>query len=274
MSHPRGILDALGAAARKSLSQNFLLSPHWADKLADHALAIPADAVWEIGPGLGALTRPLLARATSPVTLFEYDRKLAAYLRETFPGVDLVEGDVLDQDLAARSVGKRVSVLSNLPYHLSSAILFRLAEMPTPPVQLVLTFQREFAARVVALPRTPSYGAMSVLLQLQFEIQSLGIIPPGAFYPAPDVDSEGLLFRPRAAAIDPLFRQLVRGAFQQRRKKLSSNLKRALPGARTEEALEKLGVDSNARPEELPPEQYRQLGLALGLFIAEHSGSV
>jgi 16S rRNA (adenine1518-N6/adenine1519-N6)-dimethyltransferase len=274
MSHPRAILDTLGAAARKSLSQNFLLSPHWADRLTEATVKIAADAIWEIGPGLGALTRPLLAKAQVPVTLFEYDRKLAAYLRETIPGVDLVEGDVLDQDLESRSQGRRISVLSNLPYHLSSAILFRLAELNTPPVQLVLTFQKEFARRVVALPRTPAYGALSVLLQLQFEVESLGILPPGAFYPVPDVDSEALLFRPRATPLPMPFRQFVRGAFQQRRKKLSGNLKKALPGGQTDSALEKMGIDPNARPEELSPAQYWDLGVAVGLLVAEPNGKV
>lgn len=274
MSHPRATLDLLGAAARKSLSQNFLLSPHWAEKLSSAALDIPADAVWEIGPGLGALTRPLLEKAKVPVTLFEYDRKLAAHLRETYPAIDLREGDVLDQDLAALAGGQRISVLSNLPYHLSSAILFRLAELPTPPVQMVLTFQREFAQRVNAKVRTPAYGSMSILLQLQFEIESLGVLPPGAFYPAPDVDSEALVFRPRGPHVTPGFRKLVRGAFQQRRKKLTGNLKKALPGEPTEEVLEKMGVDPNARAEELSPEQYRTLGQALGLFVAEPSREV
>jgi 16S rRNA (adenine1518-N6/adenine1519-N6)-dimethyltransferase len=274
VSHPRAILDTLGAAARKSLSQNFLLSPHWADRLTDRTTAIAADAIWEIGPGLGALTLPLLAKAKVPVTLFEYDRKLAAYLRENIPGVDLVEGDVMDQDLETRSNGLRVSVLSNLPYHLSSAILFRLAELSTPPVQLVLTFQKEFARRVVALPSTPAYGAMSVLLQLQFEVESLGILPPGAFYPVPDVDSEALIFRPRSVGIPPAFRKMVRGAFAQRRKKLTSNLKKAVPGTHTDAALEKMGVNPNARPEELSPAQYRELGITVGLFVAEPSGSV
>ncbi len=274
MSHPKHLLDSLGAAARKSLSQNFLISPHWADRLATEATKVPCDAIWEIGPGLGALTAPLHAKAKAPITLFEYDRKLAAHLRTQFPQTELVEGNVLDQDLESRSVGKKISVLSNLPYHLSSAILFRLAELPSPPVQLVLTFQKEFAQRVVSGRRSPSYGSMSILLQLQFEVMSLGVLPPGAFYPVPEVDSEALVFRPRGVFIPAAFREMVRGVFQQRRKRLSGNLRRLLPGAGTDAALEKLGIDLNSRPEELSPDQYQQLGSLLGLFIAEPSGSV
>ncbi len=268
MSHPRAILESLGAAARKSLSQNFLLSPHWADKLATEAISIEADQVWEIGPGLGALTLPLLQKAKVPVTLFEYDRKLAEYLRATFPQVPLIEGDVLDQDLAGQAKGDRISVLSNLPYHLSSAILFRLSELPKVPVQLVLTFQREFAERVSAKPRTPSYGAMSVLLQLQYDVVSLGVIPPGAFYPVPDIDSEALRLRPKGPAISPVLRTMVRAAFQQRRKRLAGNLKKAFPSLPVDSALEKLGISPNARPEELAPADYQGLALALGLGIS------
>ncbi|MBY0369503.1 16S rRNA (adenine(1518)-N(6)/adenine(1519)-N(6))-dimethyltransferase RsmA [bacterium] len=274
MSHPRTILDGLGAAARKSLSQNFLVSPHWAEKLALKALAVPADAVWEIGPGLAALTTPLLKNAQVPVTLFEYDRKLSEYLRGQFPQVELVEGDVLEADLEARAAGKRLSVLSNLPYHLSSQILFRFAEFATPPVQMVFTFQREFAQRVVAEPRTSAYGALSVLMQLQFEVEKMGIIPPGAFYPAPEVDSEALCFQPRGKALGPAFRAMVRGAFQQRRKKLLGNLKKSSPGMDWEESLESLGVDPNARAEELSPEQFFKLGEQRGLFIAEPNSRV
>ncbi len=269
MSHPRVTLDLLGAAARKSLSQNFLISPHWAERLTQSALDMDCDAFWEIGPGLGALTKLVIEKSKVPVTLFEYDRKLAEYLRETYPNTPLIEGDVLDQDLAHLADGKRLSVLSNLPYHLSSAILFALAELPKPPVQMVLTFQKEFAQRLSALPRTPSYGALSVIIQLQFEMEKLGIIPAGAFYPAPDIDSEALRFRPRGPALDRGFRLLIKGAFQQRRKLLSSNLKKALPGRHTDGALQKMGIDPNARAEELSPEQYQQLGTELGLFIAE-----
>jgi 16S rRNA (adenine1518-N6/adenine1519-N6)-dimethyltransferase len=268
VSHPKLILDSLGAAARKSLSQNFLISPHWAEKLVGAAMEAPAEAIWEIGPGLGALTAVLLKQARVPVTAFEYDRKLSAYLRQTHPELDLVEGDVLDQDLETLSGGRKISVLSNLPYHLSSAILFKLAELPTPPVSLVLTFQREFAARVKAAPRTSDYGALSVVLQLQFHIKSLGVLPPGAFYPAPDVDSEGLQFTPVEKTVPPALRKLIRAAFQQRRKKLSSNLKSVIPSGQIPEIFSVLGINENARAEELSPQDYWKLGNQLGLFIA------
>ncbi len=268
MSHPKVVLDSLGAAARKSLSQNFLISPHWADKLVRASLETPAEAIWEIGPGLGALTRGLLMSAKVPVTVFEFDRKLSEHLRVSFPGIHLVEGDVLKQDLASHQAGKRVSVLSNLPYHLSSAILFKLAELPSPPVSLVLTFQREFAARVRAFPRTPDYGALSVLLQLQFEIESLGVLPPGAFYPAPDIDSEALRFVPKPAALPPELRLLVKTAFEQRRKQLPSNLKKKFPGIQVAEILQKLGFSPLARAEELAPADFVALGREMGLFIA------
>jgi 16S rRNA (adenine1518-N6/adenine1519-N6)-dimethyltransferase len=268
VSHPKVILDSLGAAARKSLSQNFLVSPHWAEKLVQASLETPAEALWEIGPGLGALTRGLLASAKVPVTVFEFDRKLSEHLRGTFPEIHLVEGDVLKQDLASHQAGKKVSVLSNLPYHLSSAILFKLAELPVAPVSLVLTFQREFAARVKASPRTPDYGALSVLTQLQFDVESLGVLPPGAFYPAPDIDSEALRFLPKPTAVPPELRLLVKAAFEQRRKQLPSNLKKKFPGIQVAEILQKLGFSPLARAEELAPTDFVRLAQAMGLLIA------
>lgn len=100
MAHPKELLARLDANARKSLSQNFLTSPHWAETLTAAVIeGESAQAIWEIGPGLGALTQLLLKKAKVPVTLFEYDKKLSAFLREEYPGVDLIEGDVLKAPL-------------------------------------------------------------------------------------------------------------------------------------------------------------------------------
>lgn len=261
MSHPRDILLSLQANARKSLSQNFLTSPHWADRLTQFVAETPkADAFWEIGPGLGALTEKLLQKAgNTPVKLFEYDRKLSAYLREKYPKVELIEGDFLEADLKAHlGSAKRIGVLSNLPYHLSSPILFKLLEYRDCFPRLVLTFQKEFAERLYALPGSRDYGQLSVLAQLQFQISSLGTLPPGAFYPMPGVSSEALLLEPKppmkvaAAHVS----QLVKSAFRHRRKKVSSNLKQAYPQAPMEAVLQRLHIPPGARPEDLSKEQY------------------
>ncbi len=264
MSHPQTILDSLGANALKSLSQNFLTSPHWADLLTDKAIEPEADEIWEIGPGLGALTQVLLKKTTRPVRAFEFDRKLSAYLRETHAALDLREGDVMEADFAAVSPeAKRISVLSNLPYHLSSAILFKLLGERHRIVRLVLTFQKEFAQRLTAQPRTHDYGSLTIAMQLNYSIVNLGILPPGAFYPPPSVSSQALQLEPLPNAPDPMAEKYVRAAFAHRRKKLSSNLKEAFPGIRAEEALAELGLSPTARPEELSKEQFLLLTDAL-----------
>lgn len=264
-NHPKSKLQTLDANARKSFSQNFLTSPHWVEKLALASLDPNAEVIWEVGPGLGAITKKLLEHAERPVILFEIDRKLAANLRTEHPDVALIEGDFLDTDIVKEAAGKRISLLSNLPYHISTPILFLLLEHRAHFVRLVLTFQREVAERVRAKPRTPDYGALSVLVQSCFEVESLGVIPPGAFYPAPKVDSEGLILKPKPPTVVPYekFRTLVKQAFLHRRKKLSSNISSLADKTVILEALKKMGHTENARPEELSPKEFESLAQQL-----------
>lgn len=263
--HPKKKLASLEANARKSFSQNFLTSPHWVEKLATASIDPAADVIWEVGPGLGAITKKILEHAKCPVRLFEIDRKLAANLRQEHPNVPIQEGDFLETDIVKEAEGKKVSLLSNLPYHISTPILFMLLEHRVHFARLVLTFQREVAERVKARPRTSDYGALSVLVQTCFEIESLGIIPPGAFYPAPKVDSEALLLRPKPAGRVPYenLRKLVKQAFLHRRKKLSSNISNLADKERILKALTGLNHTENARPEELSPKDFETLVLEL-----------
>ncbi len=256
-AHPKALLTNLGAAARKSLSQNFLISPHWVEKLTEPVMSLSdIDEIWEIGPGLGALTAQLKT-GPKPVRAFEYDRKLSGYLRETHPTVDIREGDVLRADFKSIAPeARRIGLVSNLPYHLSSPVLFKIIEEGEGRfVRLVLTFQKEFAARLIAKAGTSDYGGLSVLIQASFSMSNIGTIPPGAFYPAPGVSSTALVFEPRAPEV-PLknLSRVTKTAFSHPRKKLSSNLKEQFPTA--EARLNELGVSPNARPEELTLEQY------------------
>jgi 16S rRNA (adenine1518-N6/adenine1519-N6)-dimethyltransferase len=266
MDHPKARLEKLGAGARKSLSQNFLVSPHWVDKLTDVIVSSSnVDEIWEVGPGLGALTLQLVTKTKLPVRIFEYDRKLAADLREKFTGVEVVEGDFLDVDLVARARGKRIALLSNLPYHLSSPVLFKILDERAAFPRLVLTFQKEFAERLIAKPSTKAYGSLSVLMQLTFQMTSIGILPPGAFYPKPKIDSQAVLFTPLPdlpVPFEPL-RQMVKAAFAHRRKKMSSNLSALYERPRVEAALGHLGISVMARPEELVPTQFVALAQQL-----------
>lgn len=273
MAHPREILLTLHANARKSFSQNFLTSPHWADLLTRRTVEVPyVEEYWEIGPGLGALTTQLLAKTSRPVKAFEIDRKLAEHLRQTQPRLEVIEGDFLDSDLSLVSPEKHsIVVMSNLPYHLSSPILFKLIDQKDRIRRLVLTFQKEFAERLIALPRTSDYGALSVIAQLHYKIESLGVLPPGAFYPVPAIASEALMLEPKAPPSigTAHVTVVVKAAFKQRRKKLASNLKQLFPTAPIEAALERLGVSPMARPEELSKEQFVALTREIKPFICE-----
>jgi 16S rRNA (adenine1518-N6/adenine1519-N6)-dimethyltransferase len=260
MAHPKEILAQLEANARKSLSQNFLTSPHWAEKLSKSALEVYSDEVWEVGPGLGALTKPLLQFTDRPVRLFEYDRKLSQYLREIFPSVPLIEGDFLKAPfLELLSDGKTVSLLSNLPYHLSSPVLFKCVEWKSQMRRLTLTFQREFAERLKANAGDDAYGGLSVMVRLHFDVESLGILPAKAFYPAPSIDSEALVFTPKKNELPPSLEKVVRAGFAHRRKKLSRNLKNEYASVDWEGALKNLGFSPDARAEELSPEHFLAL---------------
>lgn len=263
MSHPHQTLHNLGARPLKGLSQNFLTSPHWVDKLTDAALEIEADELWEIGPGLGALSDRLIAKSPRPVRLFEFDKKLAANLVERHPNVPLELGDVLKADFETIAGGKKIAVLSNLPYHLSSPILFKFLESKVAWQGFVLTFQREYAERLLALPRTPDYGSLSVAFQWHFQAEKLGIIPPGAFFPAPKIDSSALRLRLKTEPYPEAFTAVVRTSFQWRRKTLGNCLRAKVPKEELAKALEPLGFSPQARPEELSPAQYLALATEL-----------
>lgn len=267
MAHPKEILAKLDANARKSLSQNFLTSPHWAETLTSAVCEgeVPK-AVWEIGPGLGALTQLLLKKAKAPVTLFEYDKKLSAYLREEYPGISLIEGDVLKAPLEdlARKAG-RVAILSNLPYHLSSPVFFRLVEIKSHITRVVLTFQKEFAERLIAKVGDNSYGALSLIAQLHFKMTNLGILPSGAFYPPPAVASQAVILEPhnpRNLDLETLCK-VIKAGFLHPRKKMVSNLKQIFPDVDWRKVMEEQSLSPNTRAEELNEAQWILLSKAV-----------
>jgi len=266
MSHPKKTLEALGANALRAFSQNFLTSPHWADKLTQPVLTADVKAIWEIGPGLGALTEKLIANSKVPLRVYEIDRKLAANLRDVFPNLDLVEGDFLKTgptQLPPEVVP--LGLVSNLPYHISSAILFHLVEWGTDLKVAVLTFQREFAERLKAKVGDDSYAGLSVSAQYHFKMESLGILPKGAFYPEPSIDSEALVLTPKPVDKETgaRFRQLVRLAFTRPRRKLGGNLREGFQTVFLEKAYEISGIDPNRRPETLSLAEFEKLFAAL-----------
>lgn len=254
MAHPREILKELGASPLKSLSQNFLTSPHWATLLVDSFLSAgDFDEAWEIGPGLGALTEILVQKCKKPIRLFEFDKKLSEYLKNRFLHIPLYSGDFLELDWSGFiESNPKIAILSNLPYHLSSPFLFKMAEHKAHVSHFLFTFQKEFAERLTAHPGSKDYGALTLLMEIHFNLRNLGTIPPGAFYPAPSVASQAILFTPKpphpeASRLIPI----IKAAFAHRRKKMSSNLKEVFPETNWEKALNQLGLDPLVRAEKL-----------------------
>lgn len=254
--------------ARKRFAQHFL-EPAWVVKVVKAVDARADESILEIGPGRAAITRPL-AEQCGRLLAVEVDRDLAADLEATKPSnVTVIVGDVLEQDLAALlsgwlgaplGPGHAVRVVGNLPYNISSPILFALLELAATTGGLrdaVLMLQKEVADRLVAKVGTGDYGVLTVLTAVHADVTRLLSLPPGAFRPPPQVQSAvvRLTFRPPAVDIPdmPGFVRMVRTMFTQRRKTLSNALKpfgleRSVVPA---EALARAGVDGQRRPETL-----------------------
>jgi 16S rRNA (adenine1518-N6/adenine1519-N6)-dimethyltransferase len=258
--------------ARKRFGQHFL-ERAWADKLVAGLGVAPGDVFVEIGPGLGALTRPLAATGAA-IRAIEVDRDLAGALAEGAPPtLTLVTGDflALDDAQVLPPGDGRIRVVGNLPYNLSSPILFRILALARATGRVrdaVVMLQREVADRVVATPGSGDYGPLAVMLGLFADRTRVLSLPPGAFRPPPQVHSAvvRLAFRPppvpvpRFEAVD----RLVRTAFQQRRKTLTNALKPLLrPGADAAPALAAAGIDPTRRPETLTATEFVHLASAL-----------
>jgi len=248
---------------RRRFGQNFLVDPHYIARIVDAVAPQPGDRLVEIGPGLAALTRPLIARA-GHLDAVEIDRDLAARLITEFPPGELTlhVADVLDFDFAA--LGPALRVIGNLPYNISSPLLFRLAQFDAQLVDVHVMLQKEVVARMTARPATPEYGRLTVMLQAQFRLTRLFLVPAGAFRPAPKVDSAVVRLVPLGSAKPriadaALFGRLVSAAFGQRRK----TLRNALSAMCDEEALRLAGIDPAARGETLSIADFVRLANAL-----------
>jgi 16S rRNA (adenine1518-N6/adenine1519-N6)-dimethyltransferase len=245
-------------AIRKRFAQHFL-QPAWADKLVAAIAPQADDRLLEIGPGQGVLTLRL-APQVAHVTAVEIDRDLAAALQPRLPdNVDLVEADVLDVDLGRFAAAAPLRVVGNLPYNITSPILFRLldAHRRHGLADATLMVQREVAERIEARAGTGEYGVLSIAVQLHADVRRLLTLPPGAFRPSPKVHSAvvGLRFRPPAVALeDPrVFEAMVRSIFSQRRKTLGNALAAfaATRGVDARAALQASGIDPRRRAETL-----------------------
>ena len=237
---------------RKRFGQHFLHDPGVLKRIVEAVAPARSDMMVEIGPGEGALTRPLLERLDR-LTTIEIDRDLAdALSRRHPPGrLTVLRADVLDVDFSIFPAGFRV--VGNLPYNISTPILFHLARQAGRVRDLHFMLQKEVVERMVAQPSTPDYGRLSVMLQMRFAMRKLFNVAPGAFRPPPKVDSAVVRLVPlqEPLSCDPaLFEKIVREAFSARRK----TLRNALPLEPGDYAA--LGIDPKLRPENLSPGDY------------------
>lgn len=247
--------------ARKRFGQHFLHDAATVARILAAIDARPGEALVEIGPGRGALTAGLLA-AAGTLDAIEIDRDLAATLRAGWagrPGLVLHEADALRFDFAALAAdrGRPLRVVGNLPYNISTPLLFHLAACADGVRDMHFMLQREVVERMVAAPGGAEYGRLSVMLQYRFEMERLFRVPPGAFNPAPKVESAvvRMVPRPRAtldASDEVLLGEVVKSAFAQRRKMLRNTLREHL----NEEDWVALGLDPRRRAEELAVGDY------------------
>ncbi len=264
---------------RKRFGQHFL-APEWARKVVRAIAVAPGDVLLEIGPGRGALTRPL-AESGVPILAVEVDRDLVADLATTLPrNVTIVSGDVLAVDVVPYLYGlesqvppgeageprppRRVRVVGNLPYNLTSPILFRLAKLQEQHgvfFDATLMVQKEVADRLVARPRSHDYGILTVTMQLSGRVERLLNLPPGAFKPAPKVWSSVVRLEFGAPAVRvadrALFERVVKATFGQRRKTLANTLKGVVPNPA--DVLAAAHIDPRRRPETLSLEELARL---------------
>jgi 16S rRNA (adenine1518-N6/adenine1519-N6)-dimethyltransferase len=240
--------------ARKRFGQNFLQSPGVIARIAATLDPRPGEALVEIGPGHGALTGPVLERAGA-LTAIELDRDLADGLREQFGlrGLTLIGADALRFDFASLAPdGQRLRVFGNLPYNISTPLLFHLLEQRAVIRDMLFMLQREVVDRMAAAPGDADYGRLSVMIQYACAVDALFVVPPGAFWPAPKVHSRVVQLTPypvlpHPAADERRFADIVQRAFAQRRK----TLRNSLSGVVGPDEFAAAGIDAGRRPETL-----------------------
>ena len=250
---------------KKRFGQHFLHDATILQRIVQAVAPRPGDRIVEIGPGDGALTLPLL-RATGRLTVIELDRDLVPRLRIAAQDVgelEIVNADVLGVDFDALARGEPLRVVGNLPYNISSPILFHCIDHLDVIRDMHFMLQKEVVERMAAAPGSKVYGRLSVMLQLACRVEPLIEVPPGAFRPPPKVDSAVVRLLPRARSERPAddagaVAQVVRAAFGQRRKTLAN----ALHGLLDAGQIAAAGVDPRTRAEQLEPAAFVALAAA------------
>ena len=272
LSEIKSALARIGMEPTRSLGQNFLHDQNLADWIGAQLDLKPGEPWIELGPGLGALTEFALKRSTNAL-LIEKDARMCGVLRERFPGVEIVHGDAGEFDVRELFARGPVKVMGNLPYYVSSQILFQFTAEPSPVRTLVFTLQKELAERLSAGPRTKAYGALTLLIGRRWRVKYLRTLAGKVFFPAPNVESGVVALTPRTPGDLPecdgaQFTRLVKQGFAQRRKQLRKNLADRVTDWPA--LAQGLGVPETARAEELSLEQW----IVLTNFLTGSTASV
>ena len=267
-SRTREILEEYGIRAKKGYGQNFLVDPVIVEKCAQ--MSHPEGAVIEVGPGIGSLTEQL-ARYAKHVTAFEIDERLIPVLEDVlspYDNVEIIQADFLQEDLDARAKALKeeygtVSVCANLPYYITSQILFRIFECEYISCITVMV-QKEVGDRFAAKPGSAEYSALSAEGQYLYDVKKLFTVPGRSFNPSPNVDSVIIQFvrKDTDESSEELreFFALIRGCFKQRRKTIYNNLREYIQdGEKASEVLQKAGVDPSCRAQELGVGEIRKI---------------
>lgn len=262
-------LEELGLKYHKRFSQNFLVPTSVADLIVDKAGILPADVVIEIGMGLGILTVALAKRASKVIT-FEIDQKMVEKVSKNVIrdlNIEILPVDFLKYDLTAlQKKYPRVKVVSNLPFHISTEVMFRLFECRTWIESMTLMFQKEVAERIISKPGTKAYGILSVLSQLYSEPKKVLSVSPDKFYPPPEVSAAVIHFQIKnGEEVAPLFVNSVKAAFGQRRKVLLNSLQKVAPLPILKRAELQSGIDFGRRAETLSLGEFKRIAEAIYL---------
>ncbi len=261
------ILHRFKLRADKKLGQNFLIDENIVRNIVEAAQLSPEDTVLEVGPGIGTLTQGL-AESGASVVAVELDKRLLPVLDTTLAGYDnvrIVNGDILHVDIMSIVGAKQFKVCANLPYYITTPIIFALLEKRLPMECLVAMVQKEVAERMAAKPGGKDYGALSVAIQYYTEPEIAFLVPPSSFIPAPAVDSAVIVCRrrqepPVRVCDEELFFRVVKAAFSLRRKMLSNSLKSM--GITSEQCTKWLllaGIDGKRRAETLNLDDFAAL---------------
>jgi 16S rRNA (adenine1518-N6/adenine1519-N6)-dimethyltransferase len=269
----RVLLERYGLRAKKQFGQNFLISERALRAIADATVTDDDDWIVEIGAGLGTLTAQLVERVTAgKVIALEADPDMIRVLRAelgTVDNLEIEEVDAMRYDLrSASSLGKRITVCGNLPYHIASQLMFRVLEAGAVVHHAVVMIQKEMADRIVAKPGTKDYGALGVMIRTYADVTTVLKVSAGSFVPPPKIDSTVIkmvpLAEPRTSIADPAhYSKVVHAAFGQRRKTLRNALRAVWPDDAVDRALAATAIDGIRRGETLDISEFGALASAL-----------